>query len=89
VREQLDRLAAGDFPDLMTWVRRYGRDGAMLVRQPDAIWEHPRSTAVQTDEGGWHVVLPLWTTNESPSDLSAEVLVAADGTAVVHDVHVL
>jgi hypothetical protein len=39
--------------------------------------------------GGWHLVVPLWTTDESPSDLSAELLIAPDGVATIHDVHVL
>lgn len=52
-------------------------------------WSHPYTDAVRTNDGGWQVGLPLWTADESPSDLSAEVLVAPDGTAVVYSVHVL
>jgi hypothetical protein len=34
-------------------------------------------------------VVPLWTTDESPSDLSAEVDVTPDGIATITGVHVL
>ena len=39
--------------------------------------------------GGWSVVMPLWTSEESPSDLSAELEVTPDGEARILDVHVL
>jgi hypothetical protein len=45
--------------------------------------------ALRTDTGEWHVVVPLWTTDEEPSDLSAEIRVTTDGRAEVVDVHVL
>lgn len=70
-------------------MRRYGANGATLVRQPDDLWHHRYADAVRTNDGGWHVVVPLWTTEEAPSDLSAEVLVGPDGTATLHNVHVL
>lgn len=86
----IDDLVAGHVPsEKLTWVQQYGRTGAILVRPPDAIWSHPRTDAVAVATGGWHIVLPLWTTEESPSDLSAEVQVDADGTAELLDVHVL
>ena|SRR5437764_11104238 len=86
---QLAALVGGERPDLLTWVDRYGPNGAALVPQPEAIWTHPRSEATPLSDGGWHVVLPLWTADESPNDLSAEFSVAADGTARLEDVHVL
>ena len=39
--------------------------------------------------GGWWAVVPLWTSAESPSDLSAELEVGTDGEARILDVHVL
>ena len=81
VSEQLDRLVKGDLPDLLIWVRRYGQNGATLAVQPTTTFDHSRADAVMTDDGGWHVVVPLFTTEESPSDLSAEVLVDARGQA--------
>jgi hypothetical protein len=89
IAEQLDRLVAGQNPELLVWVREYGADGARLVPQPPAIWTHPYTDAIRTDDGGWHVVVPLWTEAESPSDLSAEVIVDPRGSASIHDVHVL
>ena len=38
VREQLDRLVAGDLPDLLTWVRRYGRKGAAVFTSLFKSW---------------------------------------------------
>src|SRR3712207_1174311 len=73
----------------LVWVRNYGESGATLVSPPEAIWSHPRTDAVATQAGGWHIVLPLWTTDEAPSDLSAEFRVDADGTVELLDVHVL
>ena len=89
VRGQLERLVAGEMPEQLVWVENYGRTGAVLVPQPDLIWEHPWSDAVPTDDGGWHVVVPLFTETESPSDLSAEIIIDPTGTAAVYDVHVL
>lgn len=89
VGQQLGMLVRGDFPDLLTWVRRYGRDGAVLIPQPEEIWEHGQSSARQTDDGGWHIVVPLFTEEESPSELTAEIFVGPDGDATIHDVHVL
>ena len=89
VGAELERLVAGELPHLLTWVRDYGDDGATLVPQPDAIWDHPGTDAVLTVDGSWALALPLWTTQESPSDLSAHVTVSADGTVTIEDVHVL
>ncbi len=94
LREPLSRvlqdLVAGRVPDeQLTWVREYGDGGATLVPQPDAIWTHPYADAVRTAAGNWHVVVPLWTRDEAPSDLSAEIGVSADGTAELLDVRVM
>ena len=89
VARQLGRLVRGEMPDLLHWVNSYGPNGAVLVEQPDAIWDHRFTDAVRTDDGGWHLVLPLFTEAESPSDLSAEVTVDSMGNATVRDVHVL
>lgn len=86
----IDDLVAGRVPfEKLRRVREYEHTGATLVRPPDAIWSHQRADAVAVATGGWHIVLPLWTTEESPSDLSAKVRVDADGTAELLDVHVL
>jgi hypothetical protein len=89
LRAVLDRLTAGEFPEHLTWVRRYGRDGATLVRQPEAIWDHPRSEVLERDDGSFAVTVPLWTTEQSPSDLSAELRVSSDGVVAVDDVRVM
>ena len=86
VARELDRLVRGELPDLLHWVSNYG---AVLVRQPDAIWDHRCTDALRTTDGGWHLVLPLFTEAESPSDLSAEVIVDQMGHATLHDVDVL
>lgn len=65
------------------------RQGCDALRQPEEIWSHTYADAVQTRDKGWYVTVPLWTTDESPSDLSAEVLVQSDGIARLHAVHVL
>jgi hypothetical protein len=89
VTDQIARLVAGDLPGLMTWVQEYGESGATLVPPPDDWWAHPWSDALPGQSGGWHVVVPLWTTDESPSGLSAEVEVTDSGQARITDVHVL
>ena len=85
----LSALVRGDLPDQLTWMENYGPAGAALVPQPSGIWTHVRADAVRRDDGGRHLVLPLWTAEESPSDLSAEVAVGPDGTAEILDVRVL
>lgn len=86
----VDDVVAGRVPpEKLTWVRQYGSTGATLVPPPEAIWSHEWSDAVPVDSGGWHVVLPLWTTEESPSDLSMEVGTDAEGRAKLLDIHVL
>jgi len=89
VRTQLDALVRGELPDMLLWVRRYGESGAVLVAQPDEIWNHPWSDALQRVDGSWSVVVPLWTEDEAPSDLTAELSVDAAGAATIDDVHVL
>ena len=89
VGAELRSLVRGERPELLTWVREYGARGATLIEQPDDIWTHRYSDVTETDDGGWFIVVPLWTTEESPSDLSAELAVASDGTAHLLDVHVL
>ncbi|MEH3075237.1 MAG: hypothetical protein PGN11_00925, partial [Quadrisphaera sp.] len=60
LRAELDALARGDRPDHLYWVEEYGDDGATLVVQPEAIWDHRETDASQQDDGSWWVVLPLW-----------------------------
>jgi len=89
VARQLDRLVQGQLPDLLTWVGQYGESGAVLIAQPDDLWEHAGCEATPTNAGGWHLVVPLWTTEESPSDLSAEFIASPDGEVQITNVHVL
>ena len=86
---QLQALVRGDLPELLTWVQQYKGIGTALVTQPMEIWTHRDTEVTPTRDGGWHVVVPLWTSDESPSDLSAEVTVAPDGRARITSVHVL
>lgn len=89
VRAELDALVRGERPSLLTWVDAYGTLGAVLVEQPDDVWTHPTSQIELRQDGtGWGVV-PLWTIAESPSDLSAEFEVDAEGRVEIRDVHVL
>jgi hypothetical protein len=89
VAHELDRLVRGDLPHLLHWVNSHRDQGVLLIRQPDEIWEHRYTDALRTDDGGWHVVVPLFTTTESPSDLSAQIVVDPTGNATLHDVSVL
>ena len=88
IAEELQALVYGDLPELLTWVRGHGEDGATLVPQPEEIWSHQRTSATEVEGGGWFITLPLWTDDESPSDLLAEVEVTSDGVARIRDVRV-
>jgi hypothetical protein len=89
LRAELDALTRGERPSLLTWVKAYGASGAVLVAQPEDIWTHPDSQVERRQDGtGWGVV-PLWTAEESPSDLSAEFEIDADGRVEIRDVRVL
>lgn len=85
----LTALVRGERPELLTWVHDYGEHGATLVEQPEDIWSHEWTEVGQRDDGGWWFALPLWTTDESPSDLSAEGSVSSDGQAILEDIHVI
>jgi hypothetical protein len=76
LRAALDDLVAGRRPDLLTWVREYGESGAELVVQPDDIWTHRWTDYGERPNGTAYGALPIWTTRESPSDLSAEFEIA-------------
>lgn len=69
IRAELDALADDARPEVMTWVTAYP---ARLVRQPDLIWSHAGSEIFERDDGTAYGVVPLWTTDETPSDLSVE-----------------
>lgn len=88
VRKALDELVSGRRPDLMTWVDDYAA-GAELIAQPDDIWEHRLTEFVPRDDGTAFIVLPLWTSAEGPSDLSAECELGNSGQVEITDVHVL
>jgi hypothetical protein len=58
---------------------------------PNREWDYASIDAAANElrRRRWRSVVPLWTTDEAPSDLSAEIRVMADGQAEVVDVHVL
>ena len=89
VRAELDALVRGERPSLLTWVNVYGASGAVLIIQPDDIWSHPDSQVELRHDGTAWGVVPLWTNEESPSELSAEFEVDAHGRVEIRDVHVL
>jgi hypothetical protein len=89
LRAALDDLVLGKRPDLMIWVREYGDSGAQLVVQPDDIWTHGWTDYAERPDGTAYGSVPIWTTVESPSDLTAEFEVASDGSVYLTDVHVL
>ena len=89
LRQELDALTRGTNAEMLVWVHEYGDAGATLVRQPEEIWTHRYTSVVATDAGGWHIALPLWTKEESPSDLSAEFSIPPDGVPRLVNVHVL
>jgi hypothetical protein len=89
VSELIRQLVAGELTEMLTWVQEYGKSGATLVDQPQEIWSHKLTSVVRTSDGGWHLALPLWTTDESPSDLCAEVVIRPNGAAFLGDVHAL
>ncbi|WP_395725424.1 hypothetical protein [Nakamurella sp.] len=80
LRPALDDPVAGRRPELLTWVRAYGTDGAVLARQAEDIWTLRDSSALNCQDRSVAVVLPLWTTSESPGDLSAECTVQSRWT---------
>ncbi|RHW22399.1 hypothetical protein D0Z08_31590 [Nocardioides immobilis] len=79
----------GERPSLLTWVRNYGSTGAVLTVQPDDVWTHPDSDLEIRPDGTAYGVVPLWTTEESPSDIAAEFEVDTRGRAEILDVRVL
>jgi len=89
MRIALDELVAGERPELMVWVRRYGDTGAELIRQPDSIFRHPRTDFWERSDGSVGGVAPVWTAAESPSDLSIEFDISPSGDVNLTDLHVL
>jgi hypothetical protein len=89
LRAELDALVEGRRPQLLLWVREYGSSGAQLVRQPEEIWDHRYTDCQARDDGSMYVTMPLWTTQETPSDLSVECEISPTGVAVIEDLHVL
>jgi hypothetical protein len=55
----------------------------------DLIWSHPESEIVERDDGTAFGVLPLWTTDESPNDLSVEFEIDSLGAVIFSDIRVL
>ena len=89
LRRELDALVAGERPELLIWVQNYGRSGTSLVSQPESIWDHARTDFVVRSDGSSYGTAPLWTVDESPSDLTVEFEVTSEGAAAITDVHVL
>ncbi len=89
VAAEIDRLVRGEHPELLLWVHRYGAHGATLVPQPADIFDHRLADAVEAVQGGWALDLPLWTTEESPSDLTVSLTVTAAGMVTIDDLRML
>ena len=86
IRRELDALVDGKRPEMLTWVTAYP---ARFVRQPDLIWSHAESEVIKRADGTAYGVVPLWTADEAPSDLSAELEIDRHGAVTISDVHVL
>lgn len=86
---EMTALVRGERPQHLTWVDRYRTHGDTLTESPDDIWTHPHARAGRTAAGGWWVDVPLWTTGEHSSDLTARFDVSAEGKVCLHDVHVM
>lgn len=89
LRAALDQLAAGDQPEVLTWVAAYGHSGTELVTQPDEIWTHRWTDYAEREDGSAYGSMPLWAGGQSPSDLSAEFEITPSSTVSLTDVHVL
>ncbi|WP_420371467.1 DUF7668 domain-containing protein [Kribbella sandramycini] len=80
-------MTAREVPEqLLEWVDSYP---AVLIRQPDDVWTHRYTHFLERDDGSITFEIPLWTTDESPSDLTAQIELEADGRIHIYDVHVL
>jgi hypothetical protein len=86
IRLELDALTTGERPEQLLWVREYP---ATLIPQPEEIWTHADASLHTREDGSAWCVLPLWTTDESPSDLSVEIDIDPEGRVTIHDLHVL
>jgi len=98
LRELVHRLVIRDYEGLVRdqlahdgfelWIGDYPGE---LVDLPDAVWDV--AEAGETSAAGtWWVVVPLWTDDEGPSDLSMEGTIVEAGSELVvtiNDVHVL
>lgn len=99
----VDTLVRGDFASLDR-DGRSGRVGAEALQRsvsdygrtltalPDEAFDLVESGAVDARPGEWWIVVPLWTVEEGPSDLSLELaaLHTSDGHRLeVTDLHVL
>ena len=86
IRDELDALVAGRHTEMARWVTAYP---SRLVRQPDLIWSHAQSEVIERDDGTAFGVVPLWTADEAPSDLSMEFEIDRHGAVTISDVRVL
>lgn len=89
LRRELDALVAGERPELMIWVQSYGKSGTSLVPQPESIWDHARTDFRVRADGSSFGTAPLWTVDESPSDLAVEFEITDKGVVTLTDLHVL
>jgi hypothetical protein len=101
----VNRIAEGDFDglkrdgidpypeaDLGLWIRQYGPSGATVVPLPPEAWTSSEAIAIDGQPGVWAIVVDIWTTDESPSDLTLEATVteSAEGISVtVDNLHVM
>jgi hypothetical protein len=85
-------VATVDYPGIaepMLVIRFSCHSGTKLVAQPDEIWSHQWTNYAEREDCSAYGSMPLWTTGQSPSDLSAEFEVTPFGTVSPTDVHVL
>jgi hypothetical protein len=102
----VDRLVAGDYAGLaadgLVWFTDDPTDetvGDFIEMYPDTLVEMPADGWLYSehdynvqDDGSWSAYVPLWTTRESPSDLTMEAVVWDDGvnvTAKISMVHTM
>jgi len=88
VRQELDALVDGRRPEHLLWVSRYGENGATLVRQPDDLLDHPYADAVRTTVAAGTSWCPCGRPRKHQATFRPRSW-RPDGSATLHDVHVL
>jgi hypothetical protein len=86
VRAEISALVRGERPDHDGIVEIVYDEPGVLVDPPEAVWAHPACEVSRSDDGGWSIAVPLWTTTDAPSELTALVDVDPSGNATLSDV---